>query len=61
MALGLRVGIIRLIVTGRLQGLGFFGGPGAFSGWTAFRVRMWEFPRIRGTLFGGPYNKDPTI
>ena len=24
---------------------------------------MWEFPkiRIRGTLFWGPYNKDPTI
>ena len=21
---------------------------------------MWEFPKIRGTLFGGPYNKDPT-
>ena len=20
-----------------------------------------EFPKIRGTLFGGPYNKDPTI
>ena len=22
---------------------------------------MWEFPKIRGTLFGGPYNKDPSI
>ena len=24
---------------------------------------IWEFPEIRGTLFGGggPYNKDPTI
>ena len=21
----------------------------------------WEFPTSRGTLFGGPYNKDPTI
>ena len=21
----------------------------------------WEFPKIRGALFGGPYNKDPTI
>ena len=20
-----------------------------------------EFPTIRGTLFGGPYNKDPTV
>ena len=24
-------------------------------------TRNWEFPKIRGTLFGGPYNKDPTI
>ena len=22
---------------------------------------IWEFPKIRGTLFWGPYNKDPTI
>ena len=22
---------------------------------------MWEFPKIGGTLFGGPCNKDPTI
>ena len=22
---------------------------------------IWEFPKIRGTLFGSPYNKDPTI
>ena len=22
---------------------------------------MWEFPKIRGTLFWGPYDKDPTI
>ena len=22
---------------------------------------IWEFPKIRGTLFRGPYNKDPTI
>ena len=21
----------------------------------------WGFPKIRGTLFWGPYNKDPTI
>ena len=21
--------------------------------------KMWEFPKIRGTLFWGPYNKDP--
>ena len=24
-------------------------------------VVNWEFPQIRGTLFWGPYNKDPTI
>ena len=23
--------------------------------------RIWEFPKITGTLFWGPYNKDPTI
>ena len=23
--------------------------------------QIWEFPKIRDTLFGGPYNKDPTI
>ena len=22
---------------------------------------IWEFPKIRGTLFGGPYIRDPTI
>ena len=22
---------------------------------------IWEFPKIRSTLFWGPYNKDPTI
>ena len=22
---------------------------------------IWEFPKIRDTLFWGPYNKDPTI
>ena len=21
----------------------------------------WEFPKIAGTVFWGPYNKDPTI
>ena len=23
--------------------------------------QIWAFPKIRGTLFRGPYNKDPTI
>ena len=35
-----------VFVFGVLGGLGF---------------RVWEFPKIRGTLFWGPYNKDPTI
>ena len=26
------------------------------------RLRLiWEFPKIRGTLFWGPYHKDPTV
>ena len=25
------------------------------------KVDIWEFPNIRGTLFGGPSCKDPTI
>ena len=24
-------------------------------------IATWEFPKIRGTLFWGPYNKDPTM
>ena len=27
---------------------------------TVLQCLMWEFPKIRGTSFGGPYNKDPT-
>ena len=28
----------------------------------AFRaLGVWEFPKIRGTLFWGPCNKDPTV
>ena len=23
--------------------------------------KTWEFPKIRDTLFWGPYNKDPTV
>ena len=29
--------------------------------WPMPQVLIWEFPKIRGTLFWGPYNKDPTI
>ena len=25
------------------------------------QVEIWEFPITRGTLFGGPYYRDPTI
>ena len=41
-------------------GLGFCFGFSGF-GFVYFGFGMWEFPRIRGTLFGGPYNTDPTI
>ena len=27
----------------------------------AFHTFIWEFPKIRGTLFWGPYHKHPTI
>ena len=27
----------------------------------ALPLAMWEFPKIGGTLFWRPYNKDPTI
>ena len=27
---------------------------------TRLLVCMWEFPRIRGTVFWGPHNKDPS-
>ena len=29
--------------------------------WAEGLMSIWEFPKIRGTLIGGPYNKDPTI
>ena len=25
------------------------------------RLGIWEFPKIRGTLFWGPYNRNPAI
>ena len=28
------------------------------DGWAEQQL-IWEFPKIRGTLFWGPYNKDP--
>ena len=30
-------------------------------GWEWGNAPIWEFPKIRGTLFWGPYYKDPTI
>ena len=29
--------------------------------WQGWGAPVWEFRKIRGTLFWGPYNKDPTI
>ena len=29
--------------------------------WLSPSGATWEFPKLRGTLFWGPYNKDPTI
>ena len=25
------------------------------------QISIWEFPKMRGTLFWGPYKKDPTM
>ena len=36
-------------------------GPEGLGGFKLQGVRIWEFPKIRGTLFWAPYNKDPTI
>ena len=36
----------------RVEGFGF--------GFWLQGFGIWEFPKIRGTLFWGPYNKDPT-
>ena len=30
-------------------------------GFTVQVLSIWEFPKIRGTVFWGPYNKDPAI
>ena len=35
------------------HGLGVFGG--------LIEGPKWEFPKIRGNLFWGPYNRDPSI
>ena len=32
---------------------------GAISG--PYATYIWEFPKIRGTLFWGPFSQDPTI
>ena len=56
----------------RVLGLGFWVQEASRSPGCNFRVfnpeirtvehgTAWEFPKIRGTLFWGPYNKDPTI
>ena len=33
-------------------------GPGL--AWVLPEHSKWDFPKVRGTLFWGPYNKDPT-
>ena len=40
-------------------------GTALFREWVqlgmVLKAGIWEFPKIRGTLFWGPYSKDPTI
>ena len=31
------------------------------QGLVVVEIYKWEFPKMRGTLFWGPYNQDPTI
>ena len=46
-------------------GLGAWGGDGPLKGYDEGAIRVplkgLEFPKMRGTLFWGPYNKDPPI
>ena len=42
------------------RGSGGWGGHGK-SGFEALVSDIWAFPKTRGTLFWGPYNKDPII
>ena len=40
----------------------FTGSPASGATWRGVElVCIWEFPKIRGTLYWGPCNKDPTI
>ena len=41
----------------RVEAVGSRGGAGL----EYCTTHIWEFPKIRGTLFWGPYNKDPTV
>ena len=58
----------------RLRGFGLDAVSAVLKLWNAVRakaasrslllvavVKIWEFPKMRGTLLWGPYNKDPTI
>ena len=48
----------------RVQGFFFFFfWGGGWGGGLGFSIQgsIWEFAKIRGTLFWGPYNKDLTI
>ena len=45
-------------------GEGFFGfwlGSGLKEEGRGLTFEIWEFPKITGTFFGGPYSKDPTF
>ena len=33
--------------------------PAKGAGTCPSQLMIWEFPKVRGTLFRGPYNKDP--
>ena len=46
-------------IRGTFKGIYKGSKKGSYKGSIGFRVE--EFPKIRGTLFWGPYNKDPTI
>ena len=43
------------------MGLSGLKGPRFDLGFRHRLTLIWEFPKIRGTFFWGPYNKDPTI
>ena len=51
--------IVVVVVVVVIQGLGL-GSSGCFLH-PQLCASVWEFPKIRGTVFWGFYNEDPTI